>query len=206
MVQWLIETDHAIFFFLNRMAAWTPLMELAAWLSALGRYPILLFALIPLTLRGWSRFYPHLLAMLIVLPFAFGVNYGLKDAVRRFRPMGYYERVPNPVPVTIQYRERMTRRSFPSGHTTMAFFAMGYLVFARRRHAFWAFPLAVGVAWSRVAVGAHFPVDCAAGALLGSIWALLAWRIHCFWESRSCNQPQRPIPGPGPSSGCCSGC
>jgi membrane-associated phospholipid phosphatase len=206
MVQWLIEADRASFLFLNRMAAGEPLATLAAGLSDMGSYSILLVTFIFLALEGWPRFRRHLLALLIVMPFAMGVNFGVKQTVHRSRPLGYYEAAVKSGQTVIHYTERLTRKSFPSGHTTMAFLAMGYLFCAQRRHARWAVFLAVGVGWSRVAVGAHFPLDCVAGALLGSFWALLAWRIHCYWESRICNKPENPIAGPGPSSGCCSGC
>lgn len=206
MVEWFIESDRAAFLFLNQMTAWKPLMELAVFLSDLGRYPILLIAFVFLALEGWPRFRRHLLAMLIVMPFAAGVNNGLKQAVHRSRPLGHYEAAIHSGKVTVYYSERLTHKSFPSGHTTMAFFAMGYLVFARRRHAVWGLGLAAAVGWSRIGVGAHFPLDCAAGAILGSSWAWLAWRIQCHLESRSWTNQEQPIAGHEPSSGSCSGC
>jgi membrane-associated phospholipid phosphatase len=77
--------------------------------------------------------------------------------------------------------------SFPSGHSVTAFAAAGILVFcSRRRLAWFALPIAMLVAFSRVAVGAHWPLDLFAGAAGG--WATAAlgcalsarWR---FWEN-----------------------
>ena len=67
-------------------------------------------------------------------------------------------------------------RSFPSGHTSQAFF-MGTLI-ARHFHAgpwavFLLFSVASIIGITRMYVGAHYPRDVLAGAILGSIWGLL---------------------------------
>jgi membrane-associated phospholipid phosphatase len=59
--------------------------------------------------------------------------------------------------------------SFPSGHTLSAF-ALLAVVLAGRRWGMWgwaALILAMGVGFSRMAVGAHWPADVLAGAALG---------------------------------------
>lgn len=72
--------------------------------------------------------------------------------------------------------------SFPSEHTTQA--AGIYLTIAillsqglkrgwRELVIVLAVLLALGVAWSRVYLGVHYPTDVAAGLLLGWSWALL---------------------------------
>ena len=58
--------------------------------------------------------------------------------------------------------------SFPSGHTAVAFgIAFSFLV-AGSGWAALAFPLAACIGLSRVYLGAHYPIDVAVGALLGS--------------------------------------
>ncbi len=75
--------------------------------------------------------------------------------------------------------------SFPSGHTTVSF-AMAYVlakIFPRLRVPFYA--MAVLVAASRVYLGAHYPSDIAAGALLGigTGWLLINnVRIRERWK------------------------
>jgi membrane-associated phospholipid phosphatase len=77
--------------------------------------------------------------------------------------------------------------SFPSGHTLTAFVLAGAVVLCVRRPLAWLMlPFAALVAFSRIAVGAHWPVDLFAGAACGwlmaalGVWWSTRWR---FWES-----------------------
>lgn len=74
--------------------------------------------------------------------------------------------------------------SFPSGHAITAFVAAAALGWYLR----WR-PLRIGlyllaavVAWSRVGVGAHWPVDALAGAALGTLSVLIAANITPYWR------------------------
>ena len=82
--------------------------------------------------------------------------------------------------------QRPTSGSFPSGHTASAF--AGALAASRLfpavRVAWWALAAAIGV--SRVYVGAHWPSDVLAGALIGvaSAWFTLGGkRVRRRWPS-----------------------
>ena len=57
--------------------------------------------------------------------------------------------------------------SFPSGHATTSFACATVLAWAEPRLRLPLYVLAAAVAWSRVYVGVHYPVDVLAGALLG---------------------------------------
>jgi membrane-associated phospholipid phosphatase len=67
-------------------------------------------------------------------------------------------------------------RSFPSGHTSQAFFLATVLAQHFGRGAFallLLYALALGIGLTRMYVGAHYPRDVLAGAILGTAWGLL---------------------------------
>jgi undecaprenyl-diphosphatase len=61
--------------------------------------------------------------------------------------------------------------AFPSGHAAAAFAAATVIAYAWRRLAVPAYVLAALVAWSRVYVGVHWPLDVIGGAVLGVLVA-----------------------------------
>jgi undecaprenyl-diphosphatase len=71
-------------------------------------------------------------------------------------------------------------RSFPSGHTQTAFGAATYLscLFPAASPLFLILAALVGL--SRVAMGAHFPLDVLVGAIIGAGFSLAAF----FWVKR----------------------
>jgi membrane-associated phospholipid phosphatase len=63
---------------------------------------------------------------------------------------------------------RLTAHSFPSGHTVSAFsFVVAWLALLGWRRAWPIIVIAALAGFSRIAVGAHWPVDVLAGALIG---------------------------------------
>ena len=63
--------------------------------------------------------------------------------------------------------------SFPSGHAATSFAGATFLALAAPRLAPALFALAAAVAYSRVYVGVHYPLDVVAGAVLGAAVTLV---------------------------------
>jgi len=81
----------------------------------------------------------------------------------------------------IGWRER--GKSFPSGHTSQAFFMMT-LISQQIGANLWVSALlylvAVLVAFSRIYVGAHYPRDVMGGAVLGSVWGMIIGLVQVY--------------------------
>ena len=78
---------------------------------------------------------------------------------------------------------RARGRSFPSGHTSQAFF-MATLMAAYFHAGVWAvcllYAMALVVGITRIYMGAHYPRDVLAGAILGAAWGLLGGIVYGY--------------------------
>jgi len=109
-------------------------------------------------------------------------NVAVKQVVDRPRPSAYFVS-PNTNSPAAEGRlygvhavgKRFYSHSFPSGHANTAFTlaTLALLIFGIR---FWpAFLVATIIAYSRVYVGVHFPLDTLAGACMGTVVTLAVW-------------------------------
>ena len=104
----------------------------------------------------------------------YGVGYILKKSVNRTRPYVTYP--------YIQNYEKANDSSFPSGSTALAFSTATSLSMSYPKWYVIA-PAALyagGVAYSRLHLGAHYPSDVLAGAVLGAGSAFVSRQLNKF--------------------------
>jgi undecaprenyl-diphosphatase len=121
---------------------------------------IVLALLLSVLWRRWGVLFMTLFAVAV----ADWSAMGLKALVDRPRPPLRYALPKVLVPLPHD-------ASFPSGHAATSFAAATMLSFAAPRLAPFLFVLAAAVAFSRVYVGVHYPLDVIGGAVLGVVVA-----------------------------------
>ncbi|GAA2413454.1 phosphatase PAP2 family protein [Streptomyces glaucosporus] len=151
------------------------------WVHALAEYGTeggLLVLLAVLAAACWRvrRAEPRTLARALLGPVAVAVAYGasetVKLVVREDRPCRAVAGAAAPVAPCPGPGDW----SFPSNHATIALASAVAVAVVWRTAAWLVLPLAALTAFSRVFVGAHYPHDVAAGAVLGTAVALLVTR------------------------------
>lgn len=124
--------------------------------------------MLALVLSAVYRRWGVLLLTIIAVALADFAVAALKAIVDRPRPFAHYAEPKVLVP-------RPHDASFPSGHAATSFAAATILSFAFPKAAPAFLVLAAAVAYSRVYVGVHYPLDVLAGAALGALVASGLW-------------------------------
>ena len=167
-MRWQQIQDHG-FAAVNDLARATPWLHTPLRLFA--EYGVVIFAV--LLLAGWwvarrggsARMAAALWAPLGVL-LAVGLNQPIVHAVDEARPYAV-------LPHALVLVHRSTDASFPSDHAVMAGACAAGLFAVHRRLGLLTLVLAILMAFARVYVGAHYPLDVAAGLLLGALITLV---------------------------------
>jgi undecaprenyl-diphosphatase len=117
----------------------------------------------------WRR--PWFLLLLVAADLAAdGLSLVLRQWIGRARPPLIY---PEPRPLV----PTPHTGSFPSGHSATAFACATVIAWASPRLAVPAFVLAALVAWSRVYVGVHWPLDVLGGSALGVLVSIALLKL-----------------------------
>jgi undecaprenyl-diphosphatase len=158
----------------HRTAWLNPIFEGLSWIGTQG----LIWLLIAAVLAVWWR-RPWLFLQVGVADFAAQLlATELKHATGRERPSTVFA---EPKPLV----HAPTDASFPSGHAASSFACATILSFYAPRAAPAFFVLAAAIAWSRVYVGVHYPLDVLGGAVLGVLIAIaLRWLAGARRRSR----------------------
>lgn len=204
-MDWPAALDTALFRWGNGSLA-NPLFDwLMPFLSGNAAFaPLVAVAIFWLVTRGGSR--GRLCVLFLALAVAVGdglICTTLKDWIGRVRPGKVLEgaRVLTGIG---------SSGSMPSSHAANMFAAATVLFVFYRRSIWWSLPLALGVSFSRVYVGVHYPSDVLVGAMLGvgyavgtmflANWAWRRWGQQWFplWQGRMPRllPPWRPAPPP----------
>lgn len=191
-----VELDHQLMLLINTQWHSKPLDRVLGELTVLGAWPVILIALAVLSHCDRRTFWRHALVMLLVgIIVVFPVRRQTKRMIDRERPV-MTMLSEHGVAVRLLEPKAGQKRSFPSGHTVMAFYTLTYASLVRRKLAPALMALATAIAYSRVYVGAHYPADCVGGAILGAAGAYLAWRVF-LWSQKRAGQtttPSAPAP------------
>jgi undecaprenyl-diphosphatase len=165
-------------------AGWLdPVMSALSLLGQAGTIWILLGAIVVLR---QPRLAPMLWQIVLAILVAqIVVDHMVKPLVARGRPFDVIAgvRVLGPHPTTY---------SFPSGHAASAV-AGAYLLslmLARHRWAPWL--LAIGIAFSRIYIGVHYPLDVAGGMLTGWAVAVVVTGGRAWYTQQSLAAPTGP--------------
>lgn len=168
MLNWLINIDKQLFYFFNQVVA-NPLFDkLMPYITEEDHWILLYVSAIALLLwKGKTKGRLFALVLLVTVITANHVNSDiLKDIFDRIRPCKILDNVRLLVNCG-------SGKSFPSSHAVNNFAAAFVITHYYKQYKWVAYSVASLIAYSRVYVGVHFPIDIIAGAVIGVLIAYL---------------------------------
>lgn len=158
------EVDYEWFRYINSKVLQYPLLDNIMILFAeYVQYAFVLLILM-LWLVNKSNFRVIAFQAMFSFTLAYSINRFIELIIYRERPFISHD--------VIQLVQHSANSSFPSDHATSAIVIAFTLWLASHRYKHIWVLLAIGVAFSRIWVGVHYPFDVAAGILNGTIIAL----------------------------------
>ena len=171
----MIELDQQLFLALNQALSGEWTTEVFAVVTKLGNGLILTaLIIVPMLIFDRRKLKQHVIPMVLAVAISGGLVNLMKIAVDRPRPADHFSTQGVEVHAP---RGTPSDRAFPSGHTQTAFGAATYLscIYPVGTPLFLLAALLVGL--SRIALGVHYPLDVLAGAAIGAVFSIVAFRI-----------------------------
>ncbi|OGP54968.1 MAG: hypothetical protein A2Y65_02600 [Deltaproteobacteria bacterium RBG_13_52_11] len=179
-MEYLLTLDRAAFLWINNQWA-TPYLDIffpiITWLG--NGWIIISMVVIFFALKRPAFLRQHLPWLIAVMLLGGLCIFALKKMIPRPRPLSDFAPLIEAGKVHIHVLgQQLWYRSFPSGHAQTAFAAGTYLSLLLPRWTLLFLSLTMGVGLSRIYMGAHFPLDCIIGGLIGAVLALGAWLVR----------------------------
>lgn len=179
MIAWIIELDTQAFIFFNQKLAngfFDVLMPIVTndWLLRV------LFLIIVACLAIFAKREGRISALLCIIAVAASdlvSSQVIKPFIGRIRPC----HVLASVHLLVGCGQGL---SFPSSHAVNSFSMAIVLTMQYRRWAFALIPFALLVSYSRVAVGVHYPLDVAGGAIIGAAFGIAVFFVSQWLRNR----------------------
>jgi len=150
-----------------------PILQFISYTTTYASIALLLIVLIIAIIKKSKSLRTRFYILTLVLVLVAIVSLGLKRVIFRERPFTTYS--------FIDKLSEGGASSFPSGHTMEAF-AMAAalsLLFSRKVVVIPAYLWAILVAYSRMALGVHYPSDVFAGIIIGTF---IGWCIPSYFN------------------------
>ena len=159
-MEFLYGLDTTVFFFVNHLGHNIVSDGAAKFLSGVGTAGIIWFVFgVVLFLLEEKKDHWFVLQLFVSAGAAGLVTSVLKHVVARYRP--------SPEMGAIIVSAARDLYSFPSGHATLAFAGAVVLSAKEPRFQWFFYTLAFLIAFSRIYLGVHYPLDVVAGGILG---------------------------------------
>lgn len=171
--------DHQLFFWVNNGLS-TPLLDHLLWVVSVLAHGVALIVMVGVGFWHADRrlLKQHLGWIIVALLCGALITQSIKYLLDRPRPLNEFATLLQAGTVQLNViGHHLNHRSFPSGHTQAAASVLTYLILLYPRQWYWYGSGLFLVALSRVYLGAHFPSDVLAGAVIGGLCSVFAWRM-----------------------------